>query len=88
MLNKRILVLIFLILFSFGVYGEDSKEKIKSLKEERLETIQFGIDTQVTDLIKILETEKNYEFNSELVELLETSNNSRLDKSHYRCKIS
>jgi len=81
MLNKRLLFLIFIIPFCFGVYGEDSKEKIKSLKEERLETIQFGIDTQVTDLIKILEIEKNYDFNTELVELLETSNNSRLDKS-------
>ncbi len=81
---SRLFIIIFIIL-SFTIFAEntqeESKEEFKSLKEERLETINYGISTQVIDLIKVLETEKNYDFNNDLLTLLESSTNSRLDQS-------
>ncbi|MCF6335687.1 MAG: hypothetical protein L3J12_08095, partial [Spirochaetales bacterium] len=58
------------------LYGES--DPATSQKEERIQTIKFGIDSQVIDLIDVLETEKNYEFNSDFLELLKVSNNSQL----------
>lgn len=84
MINSKYLILIFLFL-SFFIFAEEEKdsikEEIKSLKEERLDTIQYGINTQVIDLIKELETEKNFDFNDDLLKLLYSSTNSHLDQS-------
>lgn len=83
MSNFKLFLTIFILFILIStIFPEDNKpeeikEDIKSLKDERLETIQYGIDTQVIDLLKILETEKNYEFNSDLLELLKSSTNSR-----------
>jgi HEAT repeat protein len=78
---SKIKIILFFILFtSILIFAEDNKEDLKSLKEERLETIKFGIETQVTDLLKILESENNFEFNEELLKLLRSSTNSRLDQ--------
>lgn len=74
-------VIILLLVFCISSFAEESKEDIKTLKEERLETIKYGISTQVTDLIKQLEAEKNYNFNKDLLLLLESSTNSYLDQS-------
>jgi len=83
MSNFKLFLTIFILFILIStIFPEDNKpEEIKSLKDERLETIQYGIDTQVIDLLKILETEKNYEFNSDLLELLKSSTNSRLDQN-------
>ncbi len=87
MSNFKLFLTIFILFILIStIFPEDNKpeeikEDIKSLKDERLETIQYGIDTQVIDLLKILETEKNYEFNSDLLELLKSSTNSRLDQN-------
>ncbi len=56
----------------------EKKEEIKSLSEERLETLQFGIDSEITTLIDALEKEKNEEFFDELVKILSSSNNNDL----------
>jgi hypothetical protein len=82
MINYRLFFSIFIFLsLVFTVYSEENKEEIKSLKEERLETINYGIDTQVIELINTLDTEKNYDFNSDLLKLLKSTTNSRLDQS-------
>ena len=75
------LLIIFLLFLLFPATADESKESIQSLKEERLETIQYGIDTQVTDLIKQLEIEKDFDFNEEFLKLLKVSINNKLDQS-------
>ena len=86
MINLRFFISclsLFVLSFSIyiPVYANESEEEIKSLREERLETIMYGIDTQVSELISILETEKNFDFNADLLNLLEDSSNSRLEVS-------
>ncbi len=71
-----ILGLIFLTIPVITGFGE--ADDIKSQKQERTETIKYGIDSQVIDLIDTLETEKNYDYNSVLLDLLKDSNNSQL----------
>jgi HEAT repeats/PBS lyase HEAT-like repeat len=80
MIKYRLLIFTF-FMFSLIIFAEENIEESKSLEEERLETIRYGIDTQVMDLIEDLESEKNYELNKDLVKLLKTSTNSRLDES-------
>lgn len=82
-MNNLRFFLISLILLApgFSISANESEEEIKSLREERVETIKYGIDTQVSDLIKILESEKNFEFNSDLLKLLGNTSNSRLEVS-------
>ncbi len=75
------LICLILSALSFSISANESEEEIKSLREERIETIKYGIDTQVSDLIKTLESEKNFEFNPDLLKLLENSSNSRLEVS-------
>ena len=57
--NKLIFLIVILLIYNLPIFTEEinneNKEIIKSLEEERLETIKYGISTQVTDLIKILE---------------------------------
>ena len=84
-MNKLILLIVIILIYIFPIFTEENnnenKVTIKSLEEERLETIKYGISTQVTDLINILKTEKNYDFNKDLLKLLESSTNNRLDQS-------
>lgn len=85
-MNKQIIFcIIFFIAISFSflssVSASESDEEIKSLNKERMETLLYGIDTQVLELITILETEKNFEFNSDLQNLIENTSNSRLTES-------
>ena len=79
--NLRSYICILLLTISLSVSADENKEDIKSLREDRLETIMYGIDTQVTELITKLEVEKNFEFNEDFLNLLETSSNSRLEVS-------
>ncbi len=81
MYKFSILLVMFLLLIVFSSIGDEKEEDIQSLKEERLQTIQYGIDSQVTDLIKQLKIEKNYDFNDELLKLLKVSINNGLDQS-------
>ncbi len=80
MINYKLFIFLLFISFSVIAEEESSKEDIKSLQEERLETIKYGISTQVIDLITQLESEKNYDFNDDLLNLLHSSTNSNLDQ--------
>jgi HEAT repeat protein len=79
MFKFRLFFIAYLLILLLTLYSDESVEDIKTLKEERLEIILFGIDSQVSDLITKLEEEKNYDFNSNFVSLLKSSSNSRLD---------
>lgn len=81
MTKFRFYICILLLTFGLSLSADENEEEIKSLREDRLETIMYGIDTQVTDLITKLEDEKNFDFNKDLLNLLENSSNSRLEVS-------
>ncbi|WP_028973540.1 HEAT repeat domain-containing protein [Spirochaeta cellobiosiphila] len=60
------------------VYGDDD---IKSIKQDRKDTIQFGIDDQVISLITDLKKEKEEEYNADLLKLLDQSSNTKLNNA-------
>ncbi len=56
----------------------DDDEKIQSLKEERKNILLYGIDSQVSELIDSLKTEKDNSFSPTLHEILLSSVNTNL----------
>ncbi len=73
------IVPVFLFLCIPLLYSED--KKTDSLKEDRIETIKYGIDSEIINLISDLKEEKNTDFNPELLKLLETSSNNKLKET-------
>jgi len=63
-----------LILLSSCLYAEE----ILSIKEERSQTILYGIDEEVIELIKELKSEENETFNQGLLDLLNMTANQKL----------
>jgi HEAT repeat protein len=51
------------------------------LREKRLAIFKFGIDQDVTDLMKTLESEKNDSFNQEILSLIKKTRSSGLKRS-------
>ncbi len=82
-MRNRVHILIILPVFLFFcipfLYSED--KKTDSLKEDRIETIKYGIDSEIINLISDLKEEKNTDFNPELLKLLETSSNNKLKET-------
>ncbi|HDQ14820.1 MAG TPA: HEAT repeat domain-containing protein [Sediminispirochaeta sp.] len=79
------LIILFLLLFCWPTAflvgqteEEESEEKLERLEETRRQTILYGIDSQVEELIKELKEEQNDGFNDALVELFQNSNNENL----------
>lgn len=69
---KKIL-LFTIIISSFCIYSaedETKKEKVISIDQERSETLMYGIDEEVKELINTLTNEKISGFNKELKEVL------------------
>ncbi len=60
-----------------GEKEQEQKEE-KSLEEQRRLTIQYGIDSQIIELINQLKEEKNDNFNSDLKELFNNTSNTNL----------
>ncbi len=56
----------------------NTSSEIKSLKEERLETLMFGLDGEVINLINTLIGEEDNSYTKELSELFETARNAAL----------
>ncbi len=56
-------------------------EKIRSLREQREQTLSYGIDSQVLELISNLKSEENTRYNEELVELFGETTNSSIRKA-------
>lgn len=79
---KRIIFITLLVLKSL-LYSED-KEKIISIDQERSETLLYGIDSEVKELISKLTNDKIDGFSDELVSLLESSYDDSIKISIYR----
>lgn len=80
MYKKNILyfyILLFVIIYAYPEEG-DNNNIDKSIGSERIEIIKYGIDTEISDLIKQLEEEKNRDFNKELLKLLQNTHNNTL----------
>jgi len=73
-----IIILLTFFLVPLPAVDKEGEEEIKPLDQERLETIQFGIDSEIIELIKNLKEEKNIDFNNELINLLEESANIQI----------
>ncbi len=58
--------------------SEEKKEDVKSLKEQRLETILYGLDGEVSGLVSTLISEKDDSFTKELAEVFEYTSNTTL----------
>lgn len=63
--------------FILNIYSEesidDSKEELTSITEDRRQTLLYGIDTEVKELIGILSKEEILGFDKELAELLSST---------------
>lgn len=85
MYKKPILFLSVFFIFSAAVSfsaDEDKKtDKTATLKEGRIETIKYGIDTEVINLVTDLKKENNTDFNDELLKLVETTRNNTLKET-------
>ena len=68
--------------FSNSIEGNTEKEKIEDVKSEtetRLETLEFGLDSEVTSLIKeLVAEEENPDFTKQLAELFNLTKNTAL----------
>ncbi|MDR2103149.1 MAG: HEAT repeat domain-containing protein, partial [Treponema sp.] len=50
----------------------------KAIEEQRLDTIRYGTETEITALIRTLKDEKAYYLNDELVQIVETTRNRNI----------
>lgn len=68
-------VILLLLLLSTTIFSEDSKKKadVKSIDKERKETLLYGIDQEVKELIDTLKKDKIGGFDKEIITLLESS---------------
>ncbi len=57
------------------------EEALEKLREQRSNTIRYGIDTQVIDLLSQLEEEKNGNFTEELKKLFGKTENEKLQRA-------
>lgn len=57
---------------------EEEEEELKSLREKRAQTLQYGIDSQIIGLVDQLKEEKNDRHNKALVEVFEQTTNPKL----------
>ncbi len=67
-------VIVLVILLASGLSAEG-----ESIKNQRLDIIRYGIDTEIMDLVKTLKKDKNSEFNPEFLKLLKTIHNTTLE---------
>jgi HEAT repeat protein len=75
--DRAIMMGIFM-LFSAQLYAADAAP---SVSEKRRATLKFGIDQDVKDLLKALDSEKNDEFNNDILEILSKTRNLGLKRS-------
>ncbi|MFO7850481.1 MAG: hypothetical protein R6V67_11015, partial [Spirochaetia bacterium] len=84
-----LLLLILLPLVPFSVpaqedseeQSEEEEEKQQSLREEREQTLSYGIDSQVLGLISSLEEEENTRYNDRLAEVFNSTPNNSIKKA-------
>ncbi|MFP4267155.1 MAG: HEAT repeat domain-containing protein [Spirochaetaceae bacterium] len=60
---------------------EEEEERQQSLREEREQTLTYGIDSQVLGLISSLEEEENTRYNDKLAEVFDSTPNNSIRKA-------
>ncbi len=82
-MKKGLYIILSLYLLTSFIFAEDTenKEEIKSLTEERRETLLYGIDSEVLTLIKKLKEEKNDSLNKEVLQVFNESLNISIRKN-------
>ncbi len=60
---------------------QEQKELIESLNKKKRETLMYGIDSEVIEVINTIRTEKDSSFNEELAELLNTNDNPEINRA-------
>ncbi len=73
-MKKRLTVAILLIVSSFVIFAADSKDE-KSELEKRRDTLQFGLESEITDMISTLIKDEDYTFSKELYAAFNNTNN-------------
>lgn len=76
----RLVILAALTIALFPLYAQGQAE---SVSEKRRAVLKYGIDQDVKDLLKTLESEKSDEFNEDILATLSRSRNIALKKSIY-----
>ncbi|MCP4162282.1 MAG: HEAT repeat domain-containing protein [Deltaproteobacteria bacterium] len=72
---KYFLVFIFSLL-SLIIFAEDVI--LSSLKDDRINTLRYGIDDEVVVVINAIKNEKDYSYNNELLDILLATSNSKI----------
>jgi len=65
-----------MILIPFSLFSD--ADQITSIKEDRIRTLQFGIDDEVVDVITAIRGEKDYSYNEELLNILTVTGNTKI----------
>jgi len=76
---RALFAVIALFVFSIGVLAEDAKP-LRSIKEERLDVIRYGIDTEIIELLVVLKEEKDTSLAENIALILSNTTNSKLVK--------
>ena len=81
----KYLFFVLVLTFSINIYSEDDSknETIISIDQERRETLLYGIDSEVNEIITTLTKEKIKGFNKELVNMLDTAFDDNIKISIY-----
>ena len=87
-MNKKTAFLLLFLLFPFLVFTQeadtdkkDSGKAEKSIKEQREEKLLYGINSEILELLKTLKEEKNPDFNSRLTEILQETENRKVEEN-------
>ncbi len=91
-MKKTICTIIFVLLYVGTLFSQEevvssteaeaetetSKQEVKSQQEQRLETLLYGLDGEVSSLVTTLISEKDDSFSKELAEIFEDTRNTTL----------
>ncbi len=77
---RKIFSIIFIFLYlAIFINAEDKKSPKNTIKQQRTEVIQYGIDSEIMELIKTLMKDNNSDYNKELFTLLKSTHNINLE---------
>lgn len=81
---KKFCIFILIVCAALIYAEEDSKTEEKSQNEERRETLKYGIDQEVLDLIKSIQENKITEFDSDFLMIFTESKNAKIKEAIIR----
>jgi hypothetical protein len=80
---KRFIVCSISLIFLFPLFSEEedlSRKEVRSIREKREQTLEYGIDSEVLAVISQLKEEENDRYNDTLVEIFTTTSNAGLQE--------